>query len=79
MNQYPSLVNNLNLIVTAPDGADYHGNVFQPPYDKNLDGHNNVEVVFINKPPPGRYKISVVASYIKEGPQHFGLAYSGSI
>jgi subtilisin family serine protease len=79
VNQYPSLVNNLNLIVTASDGADYHGNVFQPPYDQNLDGHNNVEVVFINKPPPGRYKIRVVASDIKEGPQHFGLAYSGSI
>jgi len=31
VDQYLSLANNLKIIVTAPDGADYHGNVVQPP------------------------------------------------
>ena len=79
VNQYPSLVNNLNLIVTAPDGSDYHGNVFASPYDQNLDSNNNVETVVIDNPKPGRYKIRVIASDVKEGPQHFGLVYSGNI
>jgi len=79
VNQYPSLVNNLNLIVTAPDGTDYHGNVFAPPHDRQLDTSNNVETVVVENPPPGRYKISVIASDVKEGPQHFGLVYSGDI
>ncbi|MFX0194486.1 MAG: S8 family serine peptidase [Candidatus Hodarchaeota archaeon] len=78
-NQYPSLVNNLNLIVTAPDGTDFHGNVFEPPFDGSLDTTNNLEVVMIPQPLPGRYKINVVATDVKEGPQHFALVYSGSI
>lgn len=76
---YPNLVNNLNLIVTAPSGKEYHGNVFDPPYDQSLDSINNVETVLILEPEPGIYKITVLAMDVKEGPQDFALVYSGGL
>jgi serine protease AprX len=76
---YPGLVNNLNLIVKAPDGKAYHGNAFSPPYDAILDGLNNVESVYIKEPLKGRYKITVLADEVKEGAQDFALVYSGGI
>lgn len=78
-DKYPSLVNNLDLIVTAPDGKDYHGNVFSPPYDGTLDNTNNVEVVSIAEPQTGQYKITVIATEVREGPQDFAVVYSGGI
>ncbi len=79
VDQYPSLVNNLNLIVRAPDGADYHGNIFTAPFDSTLDTTNNVETVIIPNPQPGQYAITVLASDIREGPQGFALVYSGAL
>jgi hypothetical protein len=78
-NNYPGLVNNLNLIVKAPDGKAYHGNAFAPPYDATLDGLNNVESVYIKEPLKGRYKITVLADEVKEGAQDFALVYSGGL
>ena len=78
-NNYPGLVNNLNLIVKAPDGKEYHGNVFAPPYDVTLDGVNNVESVYIKEPLKGRYKITVLADDVREGTQDFALVYSGGV
>jgi serine protease AprX len=78
-DKYPSLVNNLDLIVTDPDGKDYHGNVFFPPYDSKLDAINNVESVLIADPKPGQYKITVLATEVVEGPQEFALVYSGGL
>jgi serine protease AprX len=78
-DKYPGLVNNLDLIVTAPDGKDYHGNVFSPPYDSTLDNANNVEVVSIEKPQKGIYKVTVVATEVREGPQDFAVVYSGDL
>jgi hypothetical protein len=76
---YSGLVNNLNLIVKAPDGKEYHGNAFAPPYDATLDGINNVESVCIKEPLKGRYKITVLADDVKEGTQDFAIVYSGGI
>jgi serine protease AprX len=76
---YPGLVNNLNLIVKAPDGKEYHGNAFAPPYDATLDGINNVESVCIKEPLKGRYKITVLADDVKEGTQDFAIVYSGGV
>jgi len=77
--RYPSLINNLNLIVTAPDGRDYHGNVFTPPYDATLDTVNNVEVVWIPAPVPGRYRITVLGMNVERGAQPFALVWSGGL
>ena len=78
-NNYPGLVNNLNLIVKTPDGKEYHGNAFAPPYDATLDGVNNVESVYIKEPMKGRYKIIVLADEVREGAQDFALVYSGGL
>lgn len=75
---YPSLVNNLNLIVTDPAGNDHYGNAFDPPFDR-MDGENNVEMVMIESPHEGRYRITVLASEVREGPQVFSLVYSGEM
>lgn len=76
---YPSLVNNLDLIVTDPQGKSCHGNVFTAPFDRTTDKINNVEVVNIKKPKPGRYNIMILASEVKKGPQDFALVYSGNL
>lgn len=70
----PALVNNLNLIVTAPDGTRYVGN--QPAgATMVLDIKNNVEVVQIEKPAAGDWKIEVIGSNIPNGPQDYALVY----
>jgi serine protease AprX len=76
-DRYPSFVNNLDPIVSDPDGKDYHGNVFSQPYDGKLDAINNVESVLIPDPRPGKYRSTVLATEVLEGSQEFSLVYSG--
>ncbi len=78
-DKYPNLVNNLDLMITAPDGKDYHGNVFSSPYDERFDDLNNVESVLIAEPKLGEYKITVIATEVREGPQDFALVFSGGL
>lgn len=70
------LVNNLNLIVQLPDGSTIVGNDSNK-LTKKLDANNNVEVVTIKSAMSGKYSISVVASNVPSGPQHYALALSG--
>jgi hypothetical protein len=67
------LINNLNLLVVPPAGCgtEYHGNEAGPLWDLN----NNVEVVEVEHPPPGWWRIEVAASHVREGPQDFALVY----
>ncbi len=76
---YPgtSIINNLNLIVTTPNGKDYHGNQFAPPFDAAFDPGNNVETIYIQEPIAGQYKVTVLASDVVEGPQDYSLVVSG--
>jgi len=75
-SDYPgqALVNNLNLILTAPDGKKYTGNQ-APNGAAKLDTVNNVEVLAINKPAAGDWRLDVIASNIPQGPQDFALVY----
>lgn len=57
-----ALVNNLDLLVTAPDGKTYYGNDF---LGRAPDEVNNVEQVYIKSPPPGEYIIEVRAVSVK--------------
>ncbi|HEU5120905.1 MAG TPA: hypothetical protein VFT71_07940 [Candidatus Nitrosocosmicus sp.] len=50
----PSLINNLNLVMTDPQGKKYRGNVFEEPFDSRLDATNNVESIFIERPQVGK-------------------------
>lgn len=68
------LVNDLDLIITAPDGTQYVGNDFTAPYNNNWDERNNVENVIINSPQSGTYSIEVNAWNVPSGPQRFSLA-----
>jgi subtilisin family serine protease len=69
-----TLVNDLDLVITAPNGTKYVGNDFTAPYDNNWDGRNNVENVFINAPQSGTYTVEVQAYNVPQGPQAFSLA-----
>ncbi len=73
-----ALVNDFDLIVIAPDGTEYHGNDFTAPYNDYTDHVNNVELVHINNPTPGTYKIKVFA-YNMVGDPPFSLSVAGSI
>ena len=71
----PSLINNLNLIVTDPAGTRYVGN--RPSSAGGaltLDSTNNVEVVQVGKAKKGNWTVDVVASNVSAGPQDFALA-----
>lgn len=77
----PKLVNDLDLIIIAPDGKEYHGNRFSnswsTPFASDFDRLNNVENVFIERPVIGLYKVRVVGYNVPSGMQNFALAISG--
>ena len=75
-SDYPgsSLVNNLNLILVAPDGKRFVGNQTTGA-SLTMDVNNNVEVIQIPNPEPGKWTLQVVGSNIPHGPQEFALVY----
>ena len=72
----PTLVNNLNLIVTAPDGRKFVGNQRRNG-PTTLDGTNNAELVHVDKPAAGVWIVDVVGSNVALGPQDFALVSIG--
>jgi subtilisin family serine protease len=72
----PTIVNNLNLIVTAPDGRKFVGNQRRngPP---TFDTSNNAELVHVQRPAPGSWTVDVVGSNVPRGPQDFALVAIG--
>jgi serine protease AprX len=74
----PTIVNNLNLIVTAPDGRTFVGNQRRngPP---TLDTSNNAELVHVQRPAPGPWTVDVVGSNVPRGPQDFALVAIGCL
>lgn len=75
-SDYPgaALVNNLNLILIAPDGRRYTGNQGAGAA-LTTDVKNNVEVAHVPNPAPGSWTLQVVGSNIPHGPQDFALVY----
>ena len=75
----PTLVNNLNLIVTTPDGrkvtASTEGSAGP---SLALDNRNNVEVVEVASPAGGTWRIDVVGANVPQGPQAFALVILGA-
>lgn len=78
---YPgaALVNNLNLVVTAPDGTTRRvGN--QPDGGPLVfDTANNVEVVHVANAAAGAWTVEVIGSNVPQGPQRFALAAIGKL
>lgn len=87
----PALVNDLDLIVIAPDGKTYYGNNMS--YGESVpdvqisDSINNVEAVHIWEPIPGEYIVRVYARRVAEDAcidtpaidQDFALVISGDL
>ena len=74
----PALVNDLNLVVTAPDGSRTAGNQRRGAA-AGLDPRNNAELVQVAKPAAGKWKVEVVGSNVPEGPQDFALVALGHL
>ena len=82
-SDYPStetaaknLVNNLDLIVTAPGGAVYRGNVFSGGWSAtggSADTANNVENVYIQSPAAETWTVQVRGFNVPSGPQPYAL------
>lgn len=69
-----ALVNNLDLIVQAPDGQLYYGNDFTA--SGSADNRNNVEKVSVPNPKTGEYIIRVRAGRLgSPGGQNFALVF----
>ncbi|MBN1389204.1 MAG: S8 family serine peptidase [Candidatus Thermoplasmatota archaeon] len=69
-----TLVNDLDIIITAPNGTTYHGNDLLSPFNDTTDRTNPVEGIKIPTPAMGWWKVEVKAYNIPMGPQNFGLA-----
>ncbi len=82
-----TLVNNLNLVITSPDGnSTYLGNVnfyqgfSQPvPPGTTRDDLNNVEMVVVENPAPGVWTITVESEAVNIGKQGYALVITGSL
>ncbi len=73
----PVLINNLDLIVTDPNGVVYRGNQFNPssfsiPNPSTTDDRNNVEEVWVSSPVEGDWTIAVSGVNIPEGDPNSG-------
>ena len=85
----PALVNNLDLVVTDPDGEELFGNSLNTRSDPAAeeadsvpgqpDQANNLEKVRIAEPKDGTYTVTITAPPIAVGPQGFAIAASGDI
>ncbi len=78
------LINNLNLVVTAPDGTRHVGNLATGASGASgatgasgalaMDTRNNVEVVQVAKARKGAWTVTVIASNVVQGPQDYAIA-----
>ena len=73
----PQLVNNLNLIVTGPDGVNHVGNGAAG--STSFDSLNNIEAITIPSAATGNWRVRVVASNVPNGPQPFALVVLGAV
>src|SRR4029450_3392569 len=87
-SDYPSttsasknLVNDLDLIVTAPDGTRYLGNVFAGGWSQPAgaaDRTNNLENVYLQSAASGSWTVEVRGFNVPNGPQPFALVIAGA-
>jgi len=83
----PALVNDLDLVVTAPDGTVYRGNAYQGynpgesvPDASVADRANNVEsVLVITNVQTGIWKVEVVGYNTPYGPQPYAIVMTGGV
>ncbi len=77
-----NLVNDLDLVVTAPGGAQYRGNHFAGGWsqaDGAPDRVNNVENVYVPSASAGTWTVQVQGFNVPNGPQPFALVVDGDL
>ncbi len=82
VNAANPVVNDLDLVVRAPDNAAYLGNVFANNWSSlggAADAKNNVERVAIQNPAVGTWTITVTATAVPQGPQGFALCATADL
>lgn len=82
VNSSNPVVNNLDLVVTAPNGTTYRGNVFSGGWSATggaTDLKNNVERVAVASPQVGTWTVEITAQSVPVGPSGFALAATGDI
>ncbi|MEZ4664101.1 MAG: S8 family serine peptidase [Caldilineaceae bacterium] len=76
-----NLVNDLDLVVTAPNGTTvYRGNVFSGGWSQtggSADRVNNVENVYVQSAAAGTWTVRVSGFNAPQGPQPFALVVNG--
>lgn len=75
-------VNNLELIVIAPNGTQYLGNVFSGSWSipgGSFDSRNNTEAVYLKTPTAGVWMVRVIDASHGGGVQPFALIVSGGL
>ena len=77
-----TLVNNLDLTVTAPTATVHYPLILDPSAAnvnnvavEGIDSRNNIEQVVINNPPAGNFIVTVSGTSVPQGPQDFVVAY----
>jgi serine protease AprX len=73
-----SLQNDVSFMVQDPTGAKIAGNTGLPEITKS-DVDNNVEVIRVDDPAPGRWLIQVFARNLLRPPQDYALVVSGAL
>ncbi|USO00239.1 MAG: S8 family serine peptidase [Phycisphaeraceae bacterium] len=78
------VINDLDLSIETPSGAVFLGNAIDILIGESVtggapDARNNVEVIAISSPTPGRYAVRVDGASINEGSQGYGLAIVGAV
>lgn len=76
-----NLVNDLDLMLTAPDGTQYLGNVFGGGWSQTggtADRANNVENAYVQSAGTGTWTVEVKGYNVPNGPQPFALVVDGA-
>lgn len=82
VNAANPVVNDLDLVVVAPNGTQYFGNVFTSGWSSTggvADAKNNVERVAVPAPIAGTWIVRVRGINVPQGPCGYALAASGRI
>ncbi|MBT4028451.1 MAG: S8 family serine peptidase [Planctomycetes bacterium] len=72
-------VNDLNLVLIAPNGDEYHGNLLRLSTGEWIvntpkhDPKNSMEQIRLNQPAAGTWTVSVTGKDVPRGPQGFAL------
>jgi hypothetical protein len=88
-SDYPStetaaqnLVNDLDLVVMAPDGTSYQGNQFSGGWSQTggvADRANNLENVYVQAAPAGTWTVRVEGYNVPVGAQPYALVADGNL